>query len=371
MLALSYRKIFLVLILGWGPGAWAAELLRIGFIASFTGEDPHTARELKRGLELFLAAHPAFAKKYPVEVFDSEGDPTKAYQIVKQNAARMLAFVGIARSDEAAAAARAAEEEKTLFITPMATNNSVTEGKEFTFRICYADTLQAKALARFAAKKFPGKKILVLTNTESLYSSGLSTQFVANFPDKKLLHQDFYTKNDVALAVARVKELKPEVVFVPDHASRAAALAKTLVAALPAKELPKFLGGDGWGGKRLFHAIQQPTPELEFYYSTHWDDAWQGAANAKFMRDYRKLYPGESPTTGAALVLDAFALLSHALKASQDRKAKLTASFAREKLNGITGYISFVPPDNSPLKPVLMIRVVNGEYRVAESLRVR
>ncbi len=343
----------------------------VAFITSLASSDPNTGRELKKGLDLFFKLHPAAKKDMEISFFENSGSPETSYEIIKQNSKKFVAFVGISRSDEALAASRAAEEEKVLFVTPFATNNGVTAGKTYTYRGCFSDDQQAQALASFIEKKFPKKKTLVLTNAESLYSRGLSESLLKSVRNSKNFQQAFYTSSLFMNAVDEVRKMAPEVLFLPDHVERAAALVKTLIEDKK-MTLPVFVGGDGWGGKTIFHAIQAPTPGLEFYYSTHWDRKVGLQRDANFVRSYEKQYPDMEASSGAALSHDVLLMLWKALKSLEGKKVRedsLAKAYRAQKIQGSVGPVSYASKsENSPRKPVVIMKVKDARYSVERIL---
>ncbi len=349
-------------------------LLIVGLVAGFTSSDPNTANEFKRGMEVFMSLNPAVARRLDVRVIDNKGDPARTVDVVReavQGGARVL--IGVANSDEAIAAASVAEETKSLFITPFATNPKVTAGKDYAFRACYSDEVQGKTLARFAGRELKPAGLVVLTNRDSHYSQGLSESFLktlrSEFP-KLNARQLFYSKADYQWEELKkqMQDSVPEVVFIPDHVTHAAILTKHINEAFPGRT---FLGGDGWGGKKVLHAIHGENLPSRAFYSTHWDEALSGAESRKFVEAYRKLFPdATSVSSGAALTYDAFLLLKHALKgwpglAKDPELKKLVAAVERAKVDGVNGRITYPPgADHTPARPVVLINVKGGKYIV-------
>jgi branched-chain amino acid transport system substrate-binding protein len=270
-------------------------LLIVGLIAGFTSSDPNTANEFKRGMEVFMKLHPEISKQLEIRVTDNRGDAAYTLELMRKMAKEdgVRVFIGVSNSDEAITASIAAEETRSLFITPFATNPKVTQNKKYTFRACYSDEIQGRTLAKFAGEELRPKSVHVLTNRDSHYSQGLSESFLKRLKSthpKIRTEQILYSKNDYRWPEiqAQLEKNPPEVVFIPDHVTHAGVLTKHINEAFPGRV---FLGGDGWGGKRVLHAIHGENHPSRAFYSTHWDEAMAGPEAARFNETYHAMFP--------------------------------------------------------------------------------
>lgn len=176
-------------------------------------------------------------------------------------------------------AAKLVFDEDVILIAPFATNPEVAKQGDNIIQICFSDEFQGSALARFSLESLGAKKILVLTNVESVYSMGLSRSFkrVAASLKKSPEIVDFqYTKKDLKLdELAKLLNVdSPDLIFVPDHIIRASVLIKK------AHELNakiRFLGGDGLGGRQVFLDVFGSTAGIELYYTGHWYEQLKGS----------------------------------------------------------------------------------------------
>ena len=352
--------------------------IKIAFIHGATGPDPNTARELERGLDAFLAQTPEALKYLQIDRYDNKGDVLETARLVDKITQENTHFiVGIARSDEALAAAKSASAHHALFITPFATHPGVGLQGPDIFQVCFSDTFQGAALAELTLDILKPKKMLLLINTESIYSSGLATQFQSSLasgahhgkkaPELKILN---YTEHEMNLenVLSVVKSFQPDAVMIPDHITRAALIAKSIRGV---NSKVKFLGGDGFGGKKILTGIFGDTPDIELYYTTHWHQNLKTPINQTFVSAYAKLPGAEDPTSGAALTFDAFKILWTTLKAVhfKNDSALVSSKMRKTVFEVTTGQLKLPKsPGESTKKAAVVIHVLNGEYNVFKAI---
>jgi branched-chain amino acid transport system substrate-binding protein len=340
--------------------------IKVGFLGAFTGPDPNTANELLRGATVFLSLNISASKQLEIVKLDTEGSISSTVKVMEAAASDGIRFfVGISSSDEAIAAAKVAEEKGLIFITPFATNLNVTKGKKNTFRACFDDDQQGRGLANFARELVEPAKTVVLTNRVSSYSTGLSDTFIKTYAGKSAPNQIFYSgdrlDSEVHALVEIVLKARPALVFAPDHITRAAILAKHIHAKLPSV---RFLGGDGFGGKKMFLRVMGPESQIFLNYSTHWTPDSGGTKALRFQKSYRRLYVESEPTSGAALTYDAMSILFAGIDSARDSSIEAVRE-AIEKYPIVTlaGKITFGKERHSPDRPIVMIELKDGRYR--------
>jgi len=375
----SLSTLLAMILATWACDAFAAEAVKVkvAFIAGYTGSDPNTARELDRGLQAFLATHPEAERKLAIKRIDNKGSIAESIKAI-EDASRFGAkiIVGIARSDEALAAAKESARTKTLFITPFATNAQISEQSDQIFQICFNDEFQGRALAKLVRKDLKSKRVLVLTNTESVYSVGLSKSFqdsvgaVGTGGGGFQIKTINYTENDLNIekALSTAREFKPDVVVISDHITRASQLAKGLRAVDPGL---KFIGGDGFGGKKILSGVFNDSVGIELFYTTHWHRALENPTNKLFISGYEKVAKSEEPTTGAAMTFDAFSVIWSSLKANdfKDEPASLAQYIHRNKFSVTTGSLSLSKgKEKGAKKAAIVMHLKNGAYGVFKNI---
>ena len=352
----------------------AADRVKVAFIAGYTGSDPNTAKELDRGMQAFLTAVPEARKHLEIETFDNKGSVIDTLRIMAEIQKKKIAFIiGIARSDEALAAAKAAGVSKMLFITPFATNSKITQQGNDIFQMCFTDAFQGEVLARLITEDLKPKKILLLVNSESVYSTGLAESFTSALGKTKKsaeISRIEYTEKEMGVdkILEAAKKLKPDVVVIPDHITRAALLAKAL---RKQNAEIKFLGGDGFGGQKILTGIYGDTPDIELWYTTHWHPGVENKTNHWFIDNYAKIASGSEPTSGAALTFDAFNILWETLKRSNFKGTpdQVATAMRKEKFQVTTGTLEMPKKkDEGTKKAAVVMHLKNGKYHVFKTV---
>ncbi len=348
--------------------------IQIAYLAGFTGRDPHTANELYRGIEVFFAEHPDAKSRFSVEKIDTASTISGALQAVnraKEIGSQLL--IGLHNSDEAIVAAKLVEHTSQLLFAPFASHPKVTLGMSHTFRFCFNDHQQGELLAQFAVQKLKTKKVAVLSNSDSIYSVFLSqviSEQLKKNPKLLVVSDLMYSNSDLKQSEfdSVLRKLDPDLIVIPDYITRASMQMKYWH-----KELPKarFLGGDGFGGKKMFQEVMGPIEGLEVYYSTHWHEDVPTSRGKKFAQKYRTLYPTEDPTSGAAMTYDAIEIFDRTLALEKMNSSNWDADRLGKRLKKIRfqstlGEVSFAKNDNSPQKPLVIVRYVNGRHEFEE-----
>lgn len=253
------------------------------------------------------------------------------------------------------------QEKEVLMISPISTNPEVTEVGDFIFRACFTDPFQGKVMARFALDELQAKTAVILTKITSDFSVGLSQFFAEEFEKGgTVLAQETYLGEsyDFSEILLSVKELNPDVVFVPGHGSDSGLIIKQGynmgIDAI-------FLGGDGWG-KGLLGFSGNEAAEGN-YFSNHWHKETENEKSLEFIRKYQEKYGEGLIASSAALAYDAFMLLEEAVKmaGSFDAKAVRDSLKQIKDFKGVTGTFDFTKGRDPFNKEAVILKYENGE----------
>jgi branched-chain amino acid transport system substrate-binding protein len=263
-----------------------------------------------------------------------------------------LAIVGSNSSELSAAVAEEAEANGVLQISNVSTAADLTwdpqtgRDRSFVFRMCASDDVMGELLAGFAAERLRAKRAAVLYEVGRTYSQRLARSFIGRFADDVARHEvaEFFylaLETDFRPQLLRIREFRPDVVFVPGSFSDA-----TLVAA-QAVEVglsATLLGGDAWSSPLLF---QRGGPPGEAWYVELCSPA------PEFDRRYERAEGQEPPGCRAVLAYDAVRVIAaglrslgplpdEALDASLvGTRRRLRDAVARGEVDGATGRIRF------------------------------
>ena len=261
-----------------------------------------------------------------------------------------------------------ANSKKVIQISPTSTNTVVTldatgKTKDFIFRACFIDPFQGLVGANFAIQK-GAKKAFIMLDQANDYVKGLAEAFEKSFTEKggEIVGKESYTAEDkdFSAILAKVKQTKPDVVYLPDYYNI------VNLATKQAKEkgiIVPFMGGDGWDSCRPRHqgcrrrVLHQPLlprlhgPEVKNFLAAY---------GAKFKDDQGK---AKVPDALAALAYDATNILLQAIKdAGANDTSKVKVALEKINFNGVSGAITYDAQHN-PVKSAVILAVKGGKIQ--------
>ena len=295
---------------------------------------------------------------------EADGAKTKsAYETLMDKGMQIL--VGAVTSDSSIAINDLVAKDGILQITPSASAIEANVNPN-TFRVCFTDPLQGKAMAEYTYG-LGYTKAAVIHNQDDNYSTGMYQAFVERFKELGgTISEDVSFAKDASdfnAQVTKIKASDADFLFMPIYAEKAA----QIVITLNEKEvdLPVF-GGDGLDGilnyltgdnAKLVEGLVYLTP----FVST------DSADNVKsFTEKYTQKY-GSAPDQFAADAYDAVYLVKLALEkagvtsAAELDNAKLVEAMHSVELDGLTGHMTF-DADGEPQKDAKVAKIVNGQY---------
>ena len=293
-------------------------------------------------------------------VLDNRSTPIDS-AIAAQEAVRLhpMAVIGADWSSHSLAIAPILQKAGIPMISPASTNPKVTRVGDYIFRVCFIDSFQGKAMARFAYHELKVKKAVVLKIIDEDYSLVLA-EFFANAFKKMgghILWEGYYRGKavDFAILLNKVKDLQPDVVYVPGYDRDSGLLIKQAVS-MGIKAT--FLGGDGWDG-----ICQYGKEAVEGgFYSAHWHPEVPSEKSNHLHKLYKQRYGKKVNSDFTALGYDATMLLADAVKraGAWDRAKIREALSGTTDFNGVTGVISIEENGDPRDKKVVILKIEKG-----------
>ncbi len=341
------------------------EVIRIGVLVNLTGSEGQPTEESAR-----LAVDPVNAAggldvggtRRRVELLfeDTRAAPDEAMngarRLIQQNVA---AIIGPNRSRDAIAAGGVAENARVPMISPSSTHPQTTAGKRYVFRAAYTDTLQGRAISRFAVEDLEARTAAVLFDVASAYNRNLAAVFRQAFEAAggTLVALESYTTGDTDFRrqLERIRDGRPQVLLLPNYPEEIPLQVRQ------ARELgldAVLLGSDSWSGVP-FAGLPQLAGS---FYVQHWhpDDAENLPEAERFLTAYRQAY-GRDPTDQAALTYDAFGILLSALAVAGTDPDGLRRALAEiDGYRGATGTFTYRNAGGDPSRRLVIVRVEEG-----------
>ena len=234
--------------------------LVVGVYGSLTGTDADFGQSTKKGVELALEELTARQQgligglKVRTVVEDDQGRPEEAATVVQKLITQdnVCAVIGEVASSRSLAAAPKCQEAGVPMITPSSTNPKVTQVGDFIFRMCFLDSFQGAAMAKFTALDLKLQRVAILKDVKNEYSVGLSQYFTEAFNQLggQVLVEQAYSAGDqdFRAQLTAIKAKKPQAIILPGYYTEAGLIARQ------ARELGitvPIIGGDGWESDQL------------------------------------------------------------------------------------------------------------------------
>ena len=352
----------------------SGDTIRIGEFASLTGKEATFGTSSHEGTQLAIeeinAAGGVLGKKLELLTEDNQtkaGESTNAVNklISKDGVVAILGEVASSRSMEAAPICN---DNKIPMITPASTNQDVTKGRPYVFRVCFIDPFQGTVMANFATGTLKASKVAVLTDVKSDYSKGLAKFFKEQFAKNggQVVSELDYNAGDKDFKgqLTAIKGAGPDAVFVPGYYTEVALIAtqaKQLGLSLP------LFGGDGWESSTLLE-IGKDAVEGH-YFSTHCAPEQGTPKMIQFVEAYKKRYNGKSPDAMAALGYDSARVLADAItRAGSTDGTKVRDALAGLKdYDAVTGKFS-INENRDAVKSAAIMQIKGGKFTFLQTV---
>ncbi len=373
---------------GGSASGGAGDELVVGVYGSLTGSDATFGQSTKMGVELAVAELEASAQgrigglHLRTVVEDDQGKAEEAATVVQKliNQDRVITVIGEVASSRSIAAAPICQSNGVPMISPSSTNPAVTEKGDFIFRMCFIDPFQGTVMAKFASQNLGLKRVAIMTDLKSDYSTGLAKYFTEAFKAAggEIVAEQSYQAGDpdFSAALTAIKAKNPDGIFIPGYYTEVGLIARK------ARELglsQVLLGGDGWESEQLLQIGGESLNGA--YYSNHFAADNPDPRLQAFLKAFKDKF-GKEPDAIAGLAYDAanvlmqslttlstqdpaaFAALGSSKAGTPERKAaqaKLRDLIAATKgFAGVTGNITLDAQRNAT-KPAVVLEIKGGK----------
>jgi branched-chain amino acid transport system substrate-binding protein len=351
-----------------------AATIRIGQYASLTGNEAAFGRSSDRGTQLAIEElnkqGGALGKKLELITEDTQSKEGESSTVVTKLISRdnVIAVLGEVASGRSLEAAPICQQNKIPMISPSSTNPRVTQVGDYIFRVCFLDSFQGDALARFALNTLKAKKIAIMSDVAAPYSVGLADYFRQSFTRRggEVISEQKYSSRDTDFnaQLTAIKSSNPEAIFIPGYYQEAGLIirqARQLGITVP------LFGGDGWEAPELLQIAKESAEGT--YYSTHYSPETQTPQVQNFVKAYKAKYGGETPDAMAALGYDSAAVLVDAIKrAGTTAEPQLRDAIAATKdFEGVTGKTT-MDKNRDATKPATIITIKNGKFQYVTTI---
>ncbi len=329
--------------------AEAAGVIKLGGIGPTTGGAAIYGIATKNGAQIAVDEINALGGiQFELNWQDDEHDPEKAvnaYNTLKDWGMQIL--VGTTTTDPAVAVSSEAMNDRVFMLTPSASAPKVIDGKDNVYQMCFSDTNQGAASARYISEQSLGTKIAVIYQNDDAYSTGIYETFAAEAETRGLnvVSVTTFTKdtaNDFTVQLGEAQTAGADLLFLPMYYQPASLIlnqAKTMEYA------PKFFGVDGMDGILTLEGFDTSLAEGVMLLTPFVADATDEATKS-FVGKYNELF-GETPNQFAADAYDCVWAIYEAIQkngvtadmSAADICEKMIATFSSAdfSFDGLTG----------------------------------
>lgn len=350
------------------------KVIRVGIFEPLTGAGEEGG---KAELEGFLLANELYPQVdgVPIELYieDIKSDRYATVDALNTliDRKKVHALLGSWGSSFALAAGPIVNEEGVPTIGASCTNPKITIGNKYYSRVSYVDTFQGTALANFASDELKATTTAIVTETNNDYSVDLGAYFKNAFAElhnynQSILYEGYYQQgtNDFKTIVSSIKNLDPDIVFIPGNHVDVAHFAieasnqglQSKIIATDTVDTSDFLKLAGEKAEGVYFST---------FYST---EIIKTQESKVFLDAYRKKY-GKDPTSFSALAYDAYLLLYDSLvKCKTTESEALNDAIHNGKgVKGAAGEIN-MDQNGDTKRPVVIKTVKNNKFVYVTSI---
>jgi branched-chain amino acid transport system substrate-binding protein len=357
---------FLV-VLALAGTALAADTVKIGVYLPLTGQMAFGGQLELEGIQMAQKEVPTVLdKKVELFVVDNKSDKVEAANAVKRliEKEKVVAIIGTYGSSLAMAGGEVAEKARVPMVGTSCTNPLVTQGKKYSFRVCFIDPYQGAGGATYAFNNLKLKTAALLVDVSNDYSVGLATFFTRSFTKlggKVVANLKYQAGDqDFTAQLTDIISQKPDLLFIPSYFAEGAIIMKQ------AKELGaqfRIMGGDAMDNPKIVEiggSAVEGFVHTTFPYDPSMED--MSPIAKKFTENWKQANPSKDPNVNAALGYDTYLIVLDAIKrAGEAEPAAITKALAATKgFEGVTGSTT-INATHDAEKPVGLVQIKDGK----------
>lgn len=368
--------LFSTLFAGCAPKTSSTDEIKVGINYELSGDVATYGQASVEGIEMAIeeinAAGGIDGKKIVAVKYDNKSEPaeatTLATKLVTQD--NVIAIMGPATSGSFMAEIPVGIANKVPVVSGSATADDVTVDKdgvkEYAFRICFSDSFQGTAMAKYAKSKLNASNAVIIKDNSSDYGKGLATNFRKTFEEEggTIVAEEAYVKGDTDFnaILTNIKNKSFDVIYIPGYYSEAGLIIKQ--ARDQGIDAP-VLGADGFDSPTLAELAGKEALN-DVYFTNHYSSLDKDPLVVDFIEKFNKKYNKE-PDAFNALGYDLGMFVVDSIKRAEalTGEAVKNAMAATEDFKGVTGAFS-VDENHNPVKSIVVIGLKDGVQATSE-----
>jgi branched-chain amino acid transport system substrate-binding protein len=337
----------------------SAKEIKIGAVMPMSGPLAAYGQVTYSGVELANKQQPTLKNGDTIKLvlLDNKGDKVETANATTRliSSDNVVAILGALTSTNTAQVIAIADKKEIPVIASVATNDKLTERREFANRVCFTDSFQGEVVANFATKQ-GYKTAVVLVDQAQVYSLGLSKAFETAFTKNggKIVKKIKITSGDkdFKAVVSQIKETNPDFMFLPLYHPEASMIARQ--SKQLGLEKPMF-SGDGVANQTF---IDLGGDSVNGYMFTDFFDYTNppSQTSADFVAFHKKEIGKEEVNSFTALGADTYNVLLSAMNRCDDPTNSICVNKEIKKtkdFDGVSGKISINAEGNATRSAVI------------------
>ncbi|MBP2133056.1 branched-chain amino acid transport system substrate-binding protein [Methanomicrobium sp. W14] len=335
--------------------------LTVGAIVPLSGSMKTYGTEVRQGIEMAVSdinkEGGIKGKNVTVEYFDNLGSSNLAiFGFKKFCEDGIPVVIGPVSSSAALAVAPVAEEEKTVMISPSATNPGLTKYPDYVFRTISSDAYQGKGIAKVLMTVHPEVKTAAVIYINTSYGKSLNSSFCTWFPKAggQVIFCESYEEGgtDYYYLVDEISEANPDAVVVLGTLQDA----ETILKDASEKKLDVvWFGSEGLINDGLYEYAGEYVNGM---YALMQSSQIQSGT---FIKRYESLYNTTTIDWPVSYGYDTMQIIAEALRASDYNGKSISGSLKRIRHMGLCGPKVF--DENGDIPPAYdIMRIEDGKW---------
>ena len=320
-----------------------AEEFKLGVLFPLSGPGGKAGLRALRGVELALAMFQEQAPelKLSLATRDATQDTATARAALRTlvHSDRVIGVIGPLLSRTATDLVPLVEQLRVPLLSPYARDSNFPALSTYAFRNSLTDAMQVRFLVEYAIRTLKLRRFVIL-HPDGPYGTDLRDRFQEQVQQRRgeLVAVIAYRakSGDIRRALAPLKGLQYDAIFLPEYAENVRTIVRQLVA--EGVKVGQLLGSDTWNAPAL---VSQDTRLLEGAVFVDGFFAQSSAPLVKtFVEEFQARYH-ETPDLLAAQAYDALVLCAQVLKAGARTPAQLRDGLIRvQNFAGVSGRTS-------------------------------
>ena len=315
------------------------EKIKIGLTGPLTGGASIYGIAVKNAAQLAIdeinAAGGLDGIQFELVMYDDKHDATTVETLyAKLYEEGMQASLGTVTTKPGLEYKTFAKEDNVFFLTPSATGDAIPEFAN-GYQMCFADSNQGTAAAKFFNENYQGKKVGVFYKSDDEYSVGIYNNFKKNldasFGDIAATTASF--TGEASTFDSQIQLLKDcEVVFMPIYYTPAS---QFMTQAMNVdNSIAIYYGCDGFDGIDAIEGFDITTVKQEVSYLSHFNSTATEGPAAEFIAKYNDKYDEEKEPLNqfGAAAYDCVYAIYEAMKTAKSNGKKIDANISADEL---------------------------------------